>query len=163
MKKNKRIIARQTLIFESSPTLKRVGSFLAIMGFLSMIVLIPDMKLDNIKGDSAPILILVLLMFVWGFIYLPYKAITTRKRLIIKGDKFILRANKKDYSIDTKIENMIWWKKISANPGLMIYRNKIEIHFKSKRIILDGLEFKDFYKLEYYFETNFKGKEEGDV
>ena len=154
-----KIITRQTLIFEQSPTMKRAGYFFAIMGFLSVIFLIPDVKLDNIQGPSSPILIIVLLMFIWVFIYLPYKAITTSKRLIINDDKFILRSNKKDCSIDTKIENMIWWEKISANPGLMIYRNKIQIQFKSKRIMLDGLEFENFYKLESYFERNFKERE----
>ena len=159
MKKNKKIITRQTLILEQSPTMKRAGYFLAIMGFLCAIVLIPDMKLNNIQGSSSPILIIVLLMFIWVFIYLPYKAITTSKRLIIKGNKFILKSNKKGYSIDEKIEDMIWWKRISANPGLMNYRNKIQIEFKSKRIMLDGLEFENFYKLESYFERNFKERE----
>ncbi len=159
MQKNKKIITRQTLIVGQSPTMKRMGYILAIIGFLSVIVLIPDMKLDNIQGDSSPILLIVLLMFIWEFIYLPYKAITTSKQLIINGDKFILKCNKKGCLINTKIENMIWWRKISANPGLMIYRNKIQIRFKSKRIMLDGLEFENFYRLESYFERNFKEKE----
>jgi hypothetical protein len=159
MKRNKKIIPIQTLIVEPSPTMKRLGYFLAIMGFLCAIVLIPDMKLDNIKGDAAPILIIVLILLMWVFIYLPYKAITTKKRLIINGDKFILKSNKKGQSISTNINNMIWWRKIAPSPGLMDISNKIQINFKSKKIMLDALEFQKFYELESFFETNFKEKE----
>ena len=159
MKRKNKIVPKKTLIIEPSQTMKRIGYFLAILGFLCAIVLVPDMKLDNVKGDSAPILIIVLILLMWVFIYLPYKAITAKKRLIIKGDKFILKSSKKGQSINTNINSMIWWRKIAPNPGLMDISNKIQINFKSKKIMLDDLEFKKFYELESFFETNFKEKE----
>lgn len=158
MKRNKKIVTKQTLIVEPSSTMKRIGYFLAIMGLLCAIVLIPDMKLGNVKGDSAPVLIIVLILLMWVFIYLPNKAITTKKRLIINGEKFILKSNKKGQSISTNINKMIWWRKIAPNPGLMDISNKIQINFKSQKIMLDSLEFKKFYELESFFEANFKEK-----
>ncbi|MGB1243195.1 MAG: hypothetical protein ACPG49_11780 [Chitinophagales bacterium] len=155
MKRKKKIVLQQTLILEQSPALKRMGYFLAIMGFLSVVVLIPDMKAEN----TQPIMFIPLLLIIWVFVILPFNAITTKKRLIIKGGKFIIESNKQKYSINTNLGSMIWWRKIRAMPGLMDISNKIQINFTNKKIMLDELEFKNFYELEYFFKTNFQEKE----
>lgn len=162
MQRKKKVIPKQTLIIEQSSTMKKLGYLSVAFGILCFTTIIPSIKLENIKGDAPSmffIFFIILCGFVWITVVLPYHFITTKKRLIIKGDKFILKSNRKKCSINTSFKNMKWWRKIYAIPGLMNVSNKIQINFKGKKIMLDALEFKNFYELESYLKRNFSKKE----
>jgi hypothetical protein len=160
MKHKKKTISNNRLILDQSSTMKNLGFFLAAIGFFCSITLAFSFKEENIKEENFPIFMIVLLLLIWVFIILPYKVISTKKKLIIKDDKFIIKSNKKKCSINASLKNMVWWREVSAMAGgEMDIGDKIQIKFTNRKIMISQLEFKSYYKLKEFFKTNFKEKE----
>ncbi|PHN02547.1 hypothetical protein [Flavilitoribacter nigricans] len=160
MKGKEQVIPSQTLIFEQSPTMKRIGYCLAIAASLVVLILAPGMKLEHVKAGSLPMLMIALLPLIWVFIFLPYVVITTKKRLIIKGDRFVIKSNRKKYAVNKSLKDMVWWREISAMAGgYLDVGDKIQIQFSNRKIMLHQLEFKNFPELKQYFKNNHREKE----
>ena len=136
---------------------KWYGILLAIMGLAIAIVLIPTFNLDALRNFSTGriiALVIALILFTWMFVVLPYFTIVTKKKVLIKEERFMLISNRKKHSIDVPIDSLVWWKKVAVSD----WGSGIRMQFESKKILLSQIEFSGLFELENYLKSYHKNK-----
>ena len=136
---------------------KWYGIILIIMGLAIAIVLIPTFNLDALRGISTGRIIglaIALIFFILMFVILPYFTIVTKKKVLIKEERFMVISNRKKHSIDVPIDSLVWWKKVAVGD----WGSGIWMQFESKKILLSQIEFSGLFELENYLKLHHQSK-----
>jgi amino acid transporter len=136
--------------------IKILGYMIIVIGVFLLIVIEPEYKLpiSEISWFSIFLLTLVLLLLLWLFLILPYKMISTKRNVVVDEDQFKIQSNKRKYEIDTSLNELLWWQKVSSIEA----GDYIQLKFKSKRVDLSSYEFIDLMKLENLLKARYNHK-----
>jgi hypothetical protein len=141
---------------EQSKILKFIGYFILGIALINIIVIKPNFRIpkDGISQFSILLLVLLMILLMWIFLIVPYKIITTKKRIIVDNIKFEIESNKTKYAISTTFNKLIWWKKVSTIEA----GDYLQLKFATKKVDLSNYEFKDLMKLEKLLKSKYNHK-----